>query len=116
MVNSVATKPSRANLSARRRRIFGRCEDIKNEVFDLVSQVHTDLFANSLKAFYNICGIKFQKNESKVQYDVKYLSQTTLSSPTETAFTVGKTALTMVQNGILDTKIKKFIDRDTMLE
>ena len=37
----------------------GRCEDIKNDIFDLVPQGQTKLFAKSLKYFYYICGINF---------------------------------------------------------
>ena len=50
------------------------CEDIKNEVFELVSQGQNVSFTNSLKGFYYICGIKVQNNGSNVQHSVKHLS------------------------------------------
>ena len=52
---------------------FRRCEDINNELFDLVIQGYTELYAKFLKAFYYIGGIKFQKNGSNVQYSVNNL-------------------------------------------
>ena len=69
----------------------GRCEDIKNDIFDLVLQGQT----------------KFQNNWNDVQYAVNNLLKTTLSAPTYPELGVGETALTIVQNIILDNKIKK---------
>ena len=86
-----------------------RCEYINNDVFDLVWQVQTDLFVNLLKAFYYICGIKVQRNGSDVQYAVKNLSKLTLSVPIDPVLEAGETALTMVQKGIMDAKIKKLL-------
>ena len=51
-----------------------------------------------------------------MQYAVKNISKPMLSAPTDPVFEVGKTALTMVQKGIVDTKMKKYIDREEMLE
>ena len=62
-----------------------RCKDINNYVFDLVLLGHTELFSNSLKYFYYICGIKFQKKVSDIQYDVNNISKQTLYTPTDTA-------------------------------
>ena len=91
-------------------------EDNNNYVFEFVPQGQTELFANSLKYFYYIYGIKFQKNGSNVQYYVKNLSKPTLSAPKDPAFKEGKLALTMAQKGILDDKIKKFVDREEILD
>ena len=86
----------------------GRSKDINNDFFDLVPQGQTELFANLLEAFYYICGIKFQKNVIDVEYSVKNLMKPALSAPIEPAFKAGKTALTMVQKGIMEAKIKNF--------
>ena len=51
-----------------------------------------------------------------MKYTIKDISNTTLSKPTEPAFEVRKNALTMVQKGILDAKIKKLFDREEILE
>ena len=83
-----------------------RCKYINNDIFDLVFQGQTKLFANSFKRFYYICGIKFQRNRSKVQYSVKNISKPKMYAPTEPVFKEGKTAITMDQKGILDAKIK----------
>ena len=66
----------------------GRCEDIKNDIFDLVLQGQT----------------KFQNNWNDVQYAVNNLLKTTLSAPTYPELGVGETALTIFQKIILDTK------------
>ena len=92
-----------------------RCEDINNDVFGLVLQGKTELFANFLKDLYYICVINFQKNGSGVQYTINNLPNPTLSAPTDPAFEAVKTALTMVQKGILDAKIRKFVDREKIL-
>ena len=59
-----------------------KCEDTKNNVFDLVPQGQAKLFTNSLKDLYYICGIKFQKNGSDLQYTVNNILMPTLSEPT----------------------------------
>ena len=82
----------------------------------MVTQGQTNLFTKSLKYFYYICGIKFQNNGSNVQYAVNNFSRPTLSTPTEPDFEMGKTTLNMAQKGILDTKIKKFVDREEIKE
>ena len=92
---------------SRKENPVGKSENIKNTAFDLVPQGDTNLFTHSLKTFYYICGVKFQKNGSNVQYAIKNILDTMLSAPTDTAFEAGKTALTMVQKKILDAKIKK---------
>ena len=96
--------------------IVRSCKDINDNVFGLVLKGQTELLANSLKAFYYICGIKFQNNGSDGQYLVNNILKPTLSAPTEPPFETGKTALNMVQKGILDAKIKKFVDREKYLE
>ena len=53
-----------------------------NDIFDLVTFGQTELFANYLKDFYYICGIKLQKNGRNIQYAVNKLSKPTLSAPT----------------------------------
>ena len=93
-----------------------RCKDIKNDVFDLVPQGRTELFANYLKAFYYICGIKFQNYGSNVQYFVKKLSKLKLYLTTDPEFEAVKPAPSMVQKGIFGTKIKKFNERKEILE
>ena len=90
----------------------GICEDIKNEVFDLLHQKQTDLFTNSLKGFYYICGINFQRNRRYVKYAINNPSNITLYAKTEPSFEAGKTALSIVQKVILDAKINKFVDRE----
>ena len=87
------------------------CKYINNGIFDLVPQGHTELFSNSLKVLYNICVIKFYKNRSDVQYAVKNISKPMLSAQIEPEFKADKTALTMVQKGIMDAKIK-MVDRE----
>ena len=89
-----------------------RCKDINKDVFGLVPQVQTEVFTKSLKDFYYIYRIKFQKNGINVQYAVKNIFMPTMSTPTDPAFEAGETALTMVQEGILDAKINKFFDRE----
>ena len=44
-----------------------------------------------------------------MQYAVKNISKPMLSAPTDPVFEVGKTALTMVQKGIVDTKMKNIL-------
>ena len=51
-----------------------------------------------------------------MQYAIRNLSEPMLSVPTDPAFEVGKTALTMLQKGILDTKIKIIVDREEIIE
>ena len=51
-----------------------------------------------------------------MQYSIKNISNAMLSLPTEPASEAGKTALTVVQKGILDTKMKKLSDREEILE
>ena len=51
-----------------------------------------------------------------MQYAVNNFSKPTLSAPTEPEFEARKTTLTMFQKGIIDTKIKKFVDRDEIKE
>ena len=51
-----------------------------------------------------------------MQYSFNNISNPILSSPIDPAPEVGKTALTMVQKGILDAKIKKLSDREEILE
>ena len=94
------------NFTRKKENPVGRCKNIKNDVFDLVLQGQTEILTNPLKYFYYISGIKFKTNGSDVQYAIKNISNPTLSAPTHPAFKVGKTALTMVQTGILDAKIK----------
>ena len=48
-----------SNFISKKQNPVGRCKDIKNDIFDHVLQGHIKLFANSLKYFYYICGIKF---------------------------------------------------------
>ena len=55
------------NFICKKENPVGRYKYIKNDVFDVVSQEHTELFSNSIKAFYYICGIKFQNYGSNVQ-------------------------------------------------
>ena len=59
-----------SNFICKKENPVGRYKYIKNDVFDVVSQEHTELFSNSIKAFYYICGIKFQKNGSGMEYVV----------------------------------------------
>ena len=47
---------------------------------------------------------------------VKNISKPTLSAPTEPASKAGKTALNMAQKGILDAKIKIFVDIEEILK
>ena len=82
-----------SNFICKKEKPVRRCEDIKNDVFNLVPHGQTNFFANFLKAFYYICGINFQKNASG---SVKNLSKPTVSAPTERSFERGKTAITMV--------------------
>ena len=97
------------NFICKKENPVGICEDIKNDVFDLVPQGQTELFSNHLKDFNYTCGIKFQKNGSGVQYAVKNRSKLTISAPTEPSSEAVKTARTMSQKGILDSKIKKLV-------
>ena len=92
------------------------CEDTMNEFFGLVTQGQTELFTNSIKDFYYICGIKFHKNGRNMKYAVNNFLKPTLSSPTKPDFEAGKTTLTKAQNRILEPKIKKFDDREEMME
>ena len=73
------------------------------------------MYTNSLKEFYYIYGIKLQKNVSDVKYTVKNRSIPTLSALIEPALEAGKTTLTVVQKGILDTENKNYIDQEVML-
>ena len=50
-----------------------------------------------------------------MQYDVNNILKPTPSALTDPALEVGKTALNMVQKGILDAKIK-IVDREEILE
>ena len=100
------------NLYTQEENPVGICEDIKNEVFDLLHQKQTDLFTNSLKGFYYICGINFQRNRRYVKYAINNPSNITLYAKTEPSFEAGKTALSIVQKVILDAKINKFVDRE----
>ena len=81
------------------------CEDTMNEFFGLVTQVHTELFTNSIKDFYYICGVKFYKNGRNMKYSVNNFLKPTLSSPTKPDFEAGKTTLTKDQKRILEPKI-----------
>ena len=54
------------NFIRKKEKLAGRCKDINNDFFDLVPQGNTELFNNSLKAFYYIFGINFQNNGSDV--------------------------------------------------
>ena len=51
-----------------------------------------------------------------MQYNAKNLSKPTLSAPIEIALEVGKAALPVVQKGILDAKINKYVDREEIIE
>ena len=55
-----------SNFISKKEKPVRRFEDINNDVFDLIPQGHTELFANPLKGFYYICEIKFQKNRRNV--------------------------------------------------
>ena len=59
-----------SNLIHKKEKPVGRCEKIKNNIFDLVTQGQTKLYTKLLKVFYYIYGIKFQKNGSDMQYCV----------------------------------------------
>ena len=80
-----------------------------NDFSDMVTQGQTKLFTDYLKAFYYICGINFQNNGSSVQYAINKFSRPTLSATIYPDFEAGKTTLTMVQKGTLETKIKIFL-------
>ena len=51
-----------------------------------------------------------------MEYDVKNFWKPTLSAPTDPESEAGKNTLTMVQKGVLDTKIKKYVDREEIME
>ena len=67
------------NFIQNKKKSVRRCENIKNDVFDLVTQGHTKLCTIFMKACYYICEIIFQRSSSDVQYTVKNMSRTTLS-------------------------------------
>ena len=96
-----------SNFIRKKEKTSRRCEDIKNDVFDLVLQGQNKLFADALKAFYFIYGIKYQKKGSNVQYTINNIYKPTLSAPSEASFEASKSLLTMVQKGILNDKTKK---------
>ena len=95
-----------SNFISKKQNPVGRCKDIKNDIFDLFLKGHIELFSKSLKSFYYIFGINLQNNVSGMQYSVKNISKPTMSAPTEPAFSLGETPLTVVQKGIMDAKIK----------
>ena len=70
-----------SNFMRKKEKSVGRCEDIRNDVFDLVLQGQTELFSNSLKDFYCKYEINLQKNGSGMQYTVRNLSKPTLAAP-----------------------------------
>ena len=46
------------NFIRKKEKPVGRCEDMNNDVFEMVLQGKTKLFFNSLKDLYSICGVK----------------------------------------------------------
>ena len=73
------------------------CKDSNHNILGLVPQGQTKLYAIFIKAFYYICGIKFQNNGVNVKYAVKTLSSTRMSIPKEPVLGAGKTKLAVVQ-------------------
>ena len=61
-----------------------------NDFSDMFMQGQTELVTNPLKCFHYICGIKFQKNGSNVQYTVDNFFKPMLSASTDPDFEVEK--------------------------
>ena len=69
------------------------------------------MYAKLLKVFYCIFGIKFHKNISDFQYAIKNLSRLTQLGPIQLVLEGVKPVQTVVHKGVLDSKIKKYVDR-----
>ena len=100
------------NFIRKKEKPVGEYEDIKSDVFDLVPQDQTKLYANSLKLFYYIFGIKVQNNWIGIQYSVKNLSNQTIFASIEPVLEAGKTDFTVIQKKIMDAKINKHVYRE----